>query len=68
MNYQSPMGIAWYWWLCVYTLPGFAYATYHLFKEYFNRPSEFVKDMLEAIGQAKKKAFLIICWKRLLTP
>lgn len=58
MNYQSPMGIAWYWWLCAYTSPGLAYATYHLFKEYFNRPSDFVKGMLEAIGQAKKKSVL----------
>ncbi|QWE27930.1 hypothetical protein [Polynucleobacter sp. AM-7D1] len=58
MNYQSPMGISWYWWLCAYTSPGLAYATYHLFKEYFNRPSDFVKGMLEAIGQAKKKGFL----------
>lgn len=58
MNHQSPMGIAWYWWLCAYTSPGLAYATYHLFKEYFNRPSDFVKGMLEAIGQAKKKSLL----------
>lgn len=58
MNYQSPMGIAWYWWLCAYTSPGLAYATYHLFKEYFNRPSDFVKGMLEAIGQAKRKSLL----------
>ena len=58
MNYHSPMGIEWYWWLCLYTSPGLAYATYHLFKEYRNRPSDFVKGMLEAIGQAKKKSVL----------
>lgn len=56
MNYQSPMGIAWYWWAFLYTSPGLTYALYHLLKEYFNRPSEFVKGMLEAIGQAKKKS------------
>ena len=58
MNYQSPMGIEWYWWLCLYTLPGLAYVTYHLLKEYLNRPSDFVKGMLEALGQAKKKSLL----------
>ena len=58
MNCRSPMGIEWYWWLCLYTSPGLAYATYHLFKEYRNRPSDFVKGMLEAIGQAKKKSML----------
>jgi len=58
MNYHSPMGIAWYWWACLYASPGLAYALYHLIKEYFNRPSDFVKGMLEAIGQAKKKNVL----------
>jgi hypothetical protein len=58
MNYHSPMGIAWYWWICLYISPGIAYTFYHLLKEYFNRPSDFVKDMLEAIGQAKKKSIL----------
>ncbi len=58
MNYHNPMGIAWYWWLCLYTLPGLAYATYHLLKEYRNRPTDFVKNMLTAIGQAKKKSVL----------
>jgi hypothetical protein len=52
------MGIDWYWWLCIYTSPGLAYATYHLLKEYINRPSDFVKSMLEAIGQGKKKSLL----------
>lgn len=58
MNYTFPMGIEWYWWLCLYTSPGLAYALYNLLKEYFNRPSDFVKNMLEAIGQAKKKSLL----------
>ena len=58
MNYHSPMGIAWYWWVCLYISPGIAYAFYHLLKEYFNRPSDFVKGMLAAIGQAKKKSVL----------
>jgi hypothetical protein len=52
------MGIAWYWWVCLYISPGIAYAFYHLLKEYFNRPSDFVKGMLAAIGQAKKKSVL----------
>lgn len=58
MNYHSPMGIAWYWWVFLYISPGIAYAFYHLLKEYFHRPSDFVKNMLEAIGQAKKKSVL----------
>ena len=58
MSNYSPMGIAWYWWLCAYISPGLAYAIYHLFKEYLNRPSDFVKGMLKAIGHAKKKSLL----------
>jgi hypothetical protein len=57
MNLTSPMGIEWYWWLCLYTTPGLAYAAYHLLKQYRNRSSEFVREMLKTIRKPKRKSF-----------
>lgn len=67
MNFSSPMGIDWYWWLALYASPGLIYVVYQLLKEYRNRPSEFVKGMLAAIGQAKKRVSRIIFLNHLHT-
>lgn len=39
--------------LGIYTLPGLSYASFHLFKEYRNRPSQFANDLLRALGKEK---------------
>ena len=39
--------------LGIYTLPGLSYASFHLFKEYRNRPSQFATDLLRALGKEK---------------
>lgn len=56
MNFSALMGIDWYWYLALYASPGLIYVISQLLKEYRNRPSGFVKGMLAAIGQAKKKS------------
>jgi len=48
-------GFAWWIWLIAYILPGFFYVSYHLLKEYRDRPSQFARDMLDAIG--RKRSF-----------
>jgi hypothetical protein len=49
----SVFGLFWYELLGIYTLPGLSYASFHLIKEYRNRPSEFARDLLSAIGREK---------------
>ena len=49
----SLFGLSWIALLCIYTLPGLAYASFHLFKEYRNRPSQFANDLLRALGKDK---------------
>ena len=49
----SFFGLSWLQLLGIYTLPGLAYASFHVFKEYRNRPSQFAKDLLRALGQEK---------------
>ncbi|MBT8534808.1 hypothetical protein G6725_02145 [Polynucleobacter paneuropaeus] len=39
--------------LGIYTAPGLSYASFHLFKEYRNRPSQFATDLLRALGKEK---------------
>jgi hypothetical protein len=46
-------GLSGYELLTIYTLPGVSYALIHLAKEYLNRPSEFARGMLAAIGKKK---------------
>jgi hypothetical protein len=49
----SLFGLAWYELLAIYTVPGVSYALFHLLKEFRNRPSEFARGMLAAIGKKK---------------
>jgi hypothetical protein len=49
----SLFGLSWYELLAIYTLPGVSYATFHLAREFRNRPSEFARGMLAAIGKKK---------------
>jgi hypothetical protein len=49
----SLFGLSWYQLLAIYTLPGVSYALFHLAREYRNRPSEFARGMLAAIGKKK---------------
>lgn len=49
----SLFGLSWVALLGIYTLPGLAYAAFQLFKEYRNRPSQFTKDLLRALGKEK---------------
>lgn len=42
--------------LGIYTLPGLFYASFQVFKEYRNRPSQFAKDLLRTLGQEKSPA------------
>ena len=53
MEFLSSLDLTWIQWLCIYSAPGILYGTYHLIKEYRNRPSQFARDMLRAIGQEK---------------
>jgi MoaA/NifB/PqqE/SkfB family radical SAM enzyme len=53
MELLSSLDLTWVHWLCIYSAPGILYGTYHLIKEYRNRPSQFARDMLRAIGQEK---------------
>ena len=46
-------GFAWWVWLIAYVLPGFFYVSYHLLKEYRDRPSQFARDMLSAIDRKR---------------
>ena len=39
--------------LCIYALPGLSYASFHLLKEYRSRPSQFARDLLNALGREK---------------
>ena len=52
----SPFGLSWHALLAIYSLPGVSYAVFHLVREYLNRPSEFARDMLAAIGKKKSIA------------
>lgn len=54
-NATSPSfwGFAWWVWVIAYVLPGFIYASYHLLKDYRERPSQFARDMLSAIGRKR---------------
>lgn len=52
----SLFGLSWYELLAIYTLPGVSYALFQLAKEYANRPSEFAKGMLAALGKKKSIA------------
>jgi hypothetical protein len=52
----SLFGLSGYELLAIYTLPGVSYALFHLAKEYLNRPSEFARDMLAAIGKKRSVA------------
>ena len=49
----SLFGLSWYQLLSIYTLPGVSYAAFHLAREFRNRPSEFARGMLAAIGKKK---------------
>ena len=49
----SLFGLSWYQLLAIYCLPGVSYAVFHLVGEYRNRPSEFARGMLAAIGKKK---------------
>lgn len=53
MELLSSLGLTWIQWLCIYSAPGILYGSYHLIKEYRDRPSQFARDMLRAIGQEK---------------
>ena len=46
-------GFAWWVWLIAYVLPGVFYVSYHLLKEYRDRPSEFAHDLLAAMGRTR---------------
>jgi hypothetical protein len=46
-------GLAWWVWLGIYFLPGIFYVSYHLLKEYRDRPSEFARDLLAAMGRTR---------------
>jgi hypothetical protein len=46
-------GLTWWVWLGIYILPGIFYVSYHLLKDYQDRPSEFARDMLAAIGKKR---------------
>ena len=49
----SLWGFAWWVWLIAYVLPGFFYVSYHLLKDYQDRPSEFARDLLAAMGKKR---------------
>jgi hypothetical protein len=49
----SLFGLSSYELLGIYTVPGLSYAAFHLIKEYHNRPSQFARDLLSAIGRKK---------------
>ena len=49
----SLFGLSWYELLAIYTLPGVSYVAVHLLNEFRNRPSEFARGMLAAIGKKK---------------
>ena len=49
----SFFGLSWLELLGLYTLPGASYVAFHLLKEFRNRPSEFARGMLAAIGKKK---------------
>ena len=53
LSSYSIWGFAWWVWLIAYVLPGFIYVSYHLLKEYRDRPSQFARDMLAAIGRKR---------------
>ena len=46
-------GFAWWVWLGIYVLPGIFYVSYHLLKDYRDRPSEFARDLLAAMGRTR---------------
>lgn len=52
----SLFGLSGYGLLAIYILPGVSYALFHLAKEYLNRPSEFARDMLAALGKKRSVA------------
>jgi hypothetical protein len=59
MDYLSGVsffGLSRYELLTIYTVPGMSYALFHLAKEYFNRPSEFARGLLAAIGKKRSIA------------
>ena len=49
----SLFGLSWYQLLGIYSLPGVSYAAFHLAREFRNRPSEFARGMLAALGKKK---------------
>jgi hypothetical protein len=52
-------GYPWWIWLSAYIFPGIIYVSYHLLKEYQNRPSQFARDMLATISKKRSiKDFL----------
>lgn len=53
MELLSSLDLTWIQWLCIYSAPGLLYATFHLVKEYRNRPSQFARDILRAFHQEK---------------
>lgn len=52
----SVFGLSWFELLAIYTSPGLSYALFHLLKEYRNRPSDFARGMLAAIGKKRSIA------------
>jgi hypothetical protein len=46
-------GFTWWVWLIAYVLPGVFYVAYHLLKEYRDRPSQFARDLLAAMGRTR---------------
>jgi hypothetical protein len=49
----SVFGLSWYELMGIYILPGLSYTSFHLIKEFRNRPSQFARDLLSAIGGKK---------------
>lgn len=53
MELLSSFDLTWVQWLGIYSSPGLLYGTFHLVKEYRDRPSQFARDLLCAIGKEK---------------
>lgn len=50
-NFFNSLQLTWRAWLCLYTLPGLAIAVYSFVKSYKERPSEFARNILKAMGR-----------------
>jgi hypothetical protein len=53
MDFLSSLDLTWVEWLCIYSAPGILYGTFHLIKDYRERPSQFARDLLRTLGQEK---------------